>query len=68
MTEPAGRYLSDVLYYILPNLEKFNIKNAVVMKIPVAGDQILNAMLYALAYILSVLALSIAIFRRREFP
>jgi len=68
LTEPAGRYLSDVLYYILPNLEKFNIKNAVVMKIPVAGDQILNAMLYALAYILSVLALSIAIFRRREFP
>jgi ABC-type transport system involved in multi-copper enzyme maturation permease subunit len=68
LTEPAIKYLTNGLYYVLPNLEKFNIKNAVVMKSDVSGGQVLNAILYALVYILAVLALSTAIFRRREFP
>ena len=55
------------LYYILPNLDKFNIKNDVVLDLPLRAGSILFAILYALVYILALLALTILIFRRREF-
>ncbi len=55
------------LYYILPNLDKFNIKNDVVLDLPLRAGTILFSVLYALVYILALLALTVLIFRRREF-
>jgi len=55
------------LYYILPNLDKFNIKNEVVLGLPLHASTILFSMLYALVYILALLAVTILIFRKREF-
>ena len=55
------------LYYILPNLDKFNIKNEVVLDLPLRTGTILLSILYALVYILALLAVTILIFRKREF-
>ncbi|MCX6554053.1 MAG: ABC transporter permease subunit [Candidatus Aminicenantes bacterium] len=58
---------TQAIYYILPNLDKFNIKNEVVLNLPLHPWTIIFTILYALVYILAVLALTILIFRKREF-
>lgn len=60
-------HLAEVLYYILPNLDKFNIKNDVVLGLPLQAGTILFSILYALVYILALLTLTVLIFRKREF-
>jgi len=59
--------LAQALYYILPNLDKFNIKNDVVLGLPLQPMTILFAILYALVYILALLTVTVIIFRKREF-
>ena len=61
------RYFTQGLYYLLPNLDKFNIKNEVVLNTVFNPWTILFSVLYALAYILALLAVTILVFRRREF-
>jgi len=58
---------AQVLYYILPNLDKFNIKNDVVLGLPLHPGTILFSILYAVVYILALLTVTIMTFRRREF-
>jgi ABC-type transport system involved in multi-copper enzyme maturation permease subunit len=58
---------TQALYYVLPNLDKFNIKNEVVLGLPLHAGTILFSILYALVYILALLAVTIMIFRKREF-
>jgi ABC-type transport system involved in multi-copper enzyme maturation permease subunit len=67
VTVPLWRTLTQVLYYLLPNLHKFNIKNEVVLGMAINPWSILYAVLYALAYVLALLAITILVFRRREF-
>ncbi len=67
LTRPLAKWVAYFFYYILPNLEKFNIKNEVVMGIAPAPAAILYSILYAAAYILAILCLTVIIFRRREF-
>ena len=67
VTVPLWRTLTQVLYYLLPNLHKFNIKNEVVLGAAINPWSILYAVLYALAYVLALLAITILVFRRREF-
>jgi len=52
------RPVAVVIYYLLPNLEKFNIRNLVVHDVSISGLSILYAFLYATLYsaILLVLA------------
>jgi ABC-type transport system involved in multi-copper enzyme maturation permease subunit len=64
---PAWKAFTHVLYYLLPNLDKFNIKNEVVMNTALNPWTILYSVIYALAYILALLAVTILIFRKREF-
>jgi ABC-type transport system involved in multi-copper enzyme maturation permease subunit len=61
------RAIAYFFYYILPNLDKFNVKNEVVMKGGIDSYQFLNAGLYAVAYITAVLILATLIFNRKEF-
>jgi hypothetical protein len=58
---------TQALYYVLPNLDKFNIKNEVVLGLPLHAGTILFSILYALMYILALLTVTIMIFRKREF-
>jgi ABC-type transport system involved in multi-copper enzyme maturation permease subunit len=62
-----SRQLCDVLYYLLPNLELFNLKHQAVHNLPLREGQILLALLYGLLYASAVFVLTVAIFRRRDF-
>ena len=64
---PAWKALLQALYYLLPNLDKFNIKNEVVLGTALNPWTLLFSVLYALAYIAALLALTMLIFRKREF-
>ncbi|MBU4268301.1 MAG: ABC transporter permease [Acidobacteria bacterium] len=64
---PFWKYFTQALYYLLPNLDKFNIKNEVVMNTALNPWTIFFSVLYALAYILALLAVTILIFRKRDF-
>jgi ABC-type transport system involved in multi-copper enzyme maturation permease subunit len=64
---PLWRYFTHGLYYLLPNLDKFNIKNDVVLDLALSPWAILFSIFYALAYVLALLAVTILIFRKREF-
>lgn len=57
----------NILYYILPNFRKFNIKSDVVLGMHIGAGEIFLALAYALFYIAVLLTLSILIFRKREF-
>ncbi len=64
---PAMKVLSEILYYLLPNLDKFNIKNEVVLGTAPGAATILYTVLYGAVYTAALLALAVLIFRRREF-
>jgi ABC-type transport system involved in multi-copper enzyme maturation permease subunit len=57
---------STVLYFIIPNLEVFNVRGAVVHGDAVGGDHVLWATLYAFCYTGLLLLIAGAIFTRRE--
>ena len=55
------------LYYVLPNLAAFDVKNAVVHAQPVAVGYIALTTIYAMAYVGILLSASVHIFARRDF-
>lgn len=59
--------LLDWLYYVLPNLDYFNIKGQAVHGIPIEPSYLVSAVLYGLAYSAVLLALACMIFQRRDF-
>jgi hypothetical protein len=61
------KWVTETLYYVLPNLDFFNIKGQVVYHVPLKEGYLLLASLYGSCYILLVLLLSIAVFRGRDF-
>ena len=63
----ATRYGLYALYYLFPNLEKFNIRNEVVYGIVPDVKQVLIVLVYAAAYSLFLFILSSVIFERREY-
>ena len=58
--------LLETSYRILPNLEKFNIRNAVIHDLPIPTSLILKTSLYCFAYIAVFLIIAIVFFRRKE--
>ncbi|MGE5343113.1 MAG: ABC transporter permease [Candidatus Omnitrophota bacterium] len=61
------KVIASVFYYILPNLDKFNIKNDLVLNQPLDPYLIVNGIAYAVVYISALLVLTTVIFRTREF-
>ena len=57
---------SEVVYYLIPNLEVFNVRGAVVHGDPVATSHLLMATLYGVAWAALLLLLAGAIFDRKE--
>ena len=55
------------VYYIFPNLEKFNLKTNVVFGIGLSGQEIIFTIIYALFYIALMLILATLILRKQEF-
>ncbi len=55
------------LYYILPNLERFNLKGNVIHHIEVSGTDLLLIVVYGLTYVSFLLMSASIIFQRRDF-
>jgi len=55
-----------LIYYLVPDLETFNIRAQVVHDLPVPPAYYAMALAYAAAYTTAMLALSMLIFRRRD--
>ena len=61
------RYVTSALYYLLPNMATFDVKNAVVHAQPVPFGYLVTATLYGVSYSLALVAASVWIFSRRDF-
>lgn len=61
------RYVLEVVYYLFPNLEKFNLRNEIVYNFQPDLQQVLLVIAYFIAYTAAVLLAGLAIFRRDEF-
>jgi ABC-type transport system involved in multi-copper enzyme maturation permease subunit len=64
---PALRLVVSAMHYLLPNLEKFDVKHLVVYSMPIAPGYVVAAVVYGLAYIVLLIALAAVIFERRDF-
>ena len=62
-----GKALCELLYWLLPNLERFNIRGESVHGVAVPGSEVALAALYGAAYATVLLAAACACFRRRDF-
>jgi len=63
----AVKAIMIVLYYLLPNLERFNLKSAAVYHLPLGGGTIALSVTYGLFYIATLMLLSVLCFERRDF-
>jgi len=61
-----AKYILLSVYYIFPNLEKFNIRNLVVHEISVPPKEILISTSYAAVYVILLLYLAVKLFNRKE--
>ncbi len=64
---PIEKIFAYSIYYLFPNLEKFNIKGAIVMNDPINIKIIFSTLAYGIFYVSAILLISIHIFKHREF-
>ncbi len=67
LTDPFQKYFAYLIYYIFPNLEKFNVKNIIVVNDPISIKIVLSTLAYGIFYVTAILLISIHVFKRREF-
>lgn len=60
------RTLLNILYYVFPNLEHFNIRTLVVYDMSIPHGFVAGAVCYGLLYTLLLLVLSIIVFSRKD--
>ncbi len=63
----SARFVCHFLYYVLPDLEVFNVRGMAVHGSDVSTERLLAATAYGLLYVLAALTLSIVVFSRRDF-
>jgi ABC-type transport system involved in multi-copper enzyme maturation permease subunit len=62
-----GHAFLSILFYVIPNLELFNIRSILVHNLPLTNAYIGEATLYWIFYISALLLLSVQIFRKKDF-
>ncbi len=62
----GARVVGTGLYYLIPNLARFNIGSASGQGLPPEGAYIVLTLLYGGAYIILFLAAAMAVFARRD--
>jgi ABC-type transport system involved in multi-copper enzyme maturation permease subunit len=67
LVEPVSRFIAHFFYYILPNLEKFNLRDQIVINMKIESHVVFLSLVYGILYIAALLLLAIMIFNRREF-
>jgi len=65
--ETVGQAMLTGLYYVMPNLENFNIKGRVIHQMDVGAEQLALTLTYGLLYTALLLLLACVIFQRRDF-
>lgn len=65
--DEVGQGLMNGLYYVLPNLERFNLKGHVIHHLEVSGADLALIILYGLTYAAFLLFTASVIFQRRDF-
>lgn len=64
---PAVEYVAKAVYYVLPNFEKFNIRNDIIHGIIPSFSMVIVAMLYAFSYALLLLVITQAAFKKKDY-
>lgn len=64
---PVTGFVTDIIYRVIPNLEKFDVRREAVYGGNVSLELIAYTTVYAVLYALALLVLSIIIFEKREF-
>jgi ABC-type transport system involved in multi-copper enzyme maturation permease subunit len=64
---PVLKTIAYAFYYILPNLENFNLRIDLTYGLPLHADQLTFSVLYGIVYIIFLLFLTQLVFERREF-
>ncbi|MGQ0793641.1 MAG: ABC transporter permease [Deltaproteobacteria bacterium] len=64
---PATGVMAEVLYRVIPNLEKFDVRREAVYGGDLSAELLIYTTLYALLYAAALLVLSMVIFAKREF-
>ena len=65
--DDVGRATLDGIYYLLPNLERFNLKGHVTHQLDISGNDLLLIAAYGVVYTAFLLMLASIIFQRRDF-
>ena len=65
--DPVARVLVTGVHYLLPNLEKFDVKHLVVYNMAIEPAYVGGAVVYGLLYIVFLIGLAAVIFERRDF-
>ncbi len=65
--EGFGRSVLEGMYYLLPNLERFNLKGHVTHQLDVPLNELALIVAYGMAYTAFLLLLASVIFQRRDF-
>jgi hypothetical protein len=61
------RWLTEILYSVVPNFQNFDFKDRVAYGDPVPPDVLVWVTIYGVAYVAIVLGLGLASFRSRDF-
>lgn len=64
--QPAIKYILEFIYYVFPNLEKFNLRNEVVFGAPIDWSFVGWGAGYAVVYTAALLLLGVAVIRKYE--
>jgi len=64
---PLTRFVAEVIYTVMPNLEKFDVRREAVYGGYISLELVFYTTMYAVLYTLALLVLSIIIFEKREF-
>ena len=64
---PAFSRFLNLLHYLMPNLENFNLKTAIAYNLPLTMLELSMVLAYGLTYTIAVLAITIILFERRNF-
>ena len=67
VTTGVPTFMTEFLYWLLPNFRNFDFKNAAVYGLPVPFDLLALVTLYAAVYASVVLLLALAAFRSKDF-
>lgn len=64
---PSIQMVSRAIYYLMPNLEKFNIRNDIIYGTTPSLSMVLIAVLYAVSYAALLLVITQYTFKKRDF-